>query len=89
MWWGRGQRGATPIVVGGTGFYLRWFVHGPPSTPRSKPEAQEKAHALLQEALQSAEALKGAPLTAEERWEEATSLVAILGDPVAADKCVS
>ena len=33
------QRGRTPIVVGGTGFYLRWYVHGKPNTPRSSHES--------------------------------------------------
>ena len=33
------QRGRTPIVVGGTGFYLRWYVHGKPNTPRSTHES--------------------------------------------------
>jgi len=29
------QRGKVPILVGGTGFYLRWYVHGRPQTPAS------------------------------------------------------
>eukprot|EP00884_Botryococcus_braunii_P023627 jgi/Botrbrau1/9949/Bobra.0012s0044.1 len=80
------QRGRVPIVVGGTGFYLRWYVHGPPTTPRSAPAAHDRAQALLNQAWQEAEIQKGAPLTLEERWEVATALVAKLGDPVAADK---
>ncbi len=43
-----------PVVVGGTGFYLRWYVHGRAETPASTPEAAEKAHQLLQEAWQRA-----------------------------------
>lgn len=82
------QRGRIPIVVGGTGFYLRWYVHGPPSTPRSAPDAQDRAQALLNQAWGEAETAKGAPLSPSERWEEATALVARLGDPAAAAKCV-
>lgn len=26
-------------MVGGTGFYLRWYVHGKPNTPRSTHES--------------------------------------------------
>jgi tRNA dimethylallyltransferase len=39
-----------PIVAGGTGFYLRWFVHGKPSTPASSPEAAAKALQLIGQA---------------------------------------
>lgn len=28
-----------PIVVGGTGFYLRWFTHGKAQGPKTTPEA--------------------------------------------------
>ena len=43
------QRGKTPIIVGGTGFYLRWFVHGKPNTPAANPEAAQKVSQLLQQ----------------------------------------
>ena len=36
-----------PIVVGGTGLYLRWFVHGRPSTPRSDDAMAAAAQAVL------------------------------------------
>ena len=45
------QRGKVPIVVGGTGLYLRWLVHGRPQTPKSEPwmaaRAQEALHQVL------------------------------------------
>lgn len=34
-------RGAVPIVVGGSGFYLHSFLYGPPSGPPSVPELRE------------------------------------------------
>jgi tRNA dimethylallyltransferase len=43
------QRGKTPIVVGGTGFYLRWFIHGKPSTPASSPATEAAALARLEQ----------------------------------------
>ncbi len=43
-----GQRGRVPIVVGGTGFYLRWYVHGKPSTPRSTKESAALAEQALE-----------------------------------------
>ena len=36
-----------PIVVGGTGFYLRWFVHGKPQTPTSTPESAQRVAGML------------------------------------------
>ncbi len=45
------QRGKVPIVVGGTGFYLRWFVFGKPATPQCTPELAAQADALLQEVV--------------------------------------
>lgn len=44
------QRGKTPIVAGGTGFYLRWFIYGKPRTPRSTPEGTAAAQETLDQA---------------------------------------
>ena len=41
------QRGKVPIVVGGTGFYLRWCIHGKPQTPATTPEAAQQVQTLL------------------------------------------
>jgi tRNA dimethylallyltransferase len=35
-------RGAVPIVVGGTGFYIHALIYGPPSGPPSEPEIRHK-----------------------------------------------
>src|SRR5208282_4855752 len=35
------NRGAVPIVVGGSGFYLHSFIYGPPSGPPSVPELRK------------------------------------------------
>jgi len=43
-------------VVGGTGFYLRWFVHGAPTAPASTPEAAAQVERMLAEAWQQAAA---------------------------------
>jgi tRNA A37 N6-isopentenylltransferase MiaA len=43
------SRGKVPIVLGGTGFYLRWFMFGKASTPASNPETGEKVQQLLQQ----------------------------------------
>ena len=36
------KRGQTPIVVGGTGFYLHALIYGPPEGPPASPEMREK-----------------------------------------------
>lgn len=41
------QRGRVPIVVGGTGLYLRWLIQGRPTTPKSDAASAEKAQAAL------------------------------------------
>ena len=43
------QRGKVPIVVGGTGFYLRWFIHGKPQTPASTPEGAATVSRFLEQ----------------------------------------
>ena len=39
------QRGKVPILVGGTGFYLRWYVHGRPQTPASTEASHQEGQA--------------------------------------------
>ncbi|KAI8466279.1 MAG: IPP transferase-domain-containing protein [Monoraphidium minutum] len=51
------RRGKVPIVVGGTGFYLRWFVLGKPQTPTSSPELMRRVHELVQELWDAAAAV--------------------------------
>ncbi|NGX50897.1 MAG: tRNA dimethylallyltransferase [Chlamydiae bacterium] len=36
------SRGRTPIIVGGTGFYLRALLYGPPEGPPASPEVRKK-----------------------------------------------
>lgn len=45
------QRGRVPIVVGGTGLYLRWLVHGRPHTPKSEPLMAARAQDALDQVL--------------------------------------
>ena len=42
-----------PIVVGGTGLYLRWLVGGKPATPPSDPEAAAAAKAAVKAAAEA------------------------------------
>lgn len=80
------QRGKFPIVVGGTGLYLRWLVQGRPQTPKSDAEMAGKAQQALDKVWTEAASHKGADLTSEEKWSSGTQLIASLGDPVAAER---
>jgi tRNA dimethylallyltransferase len=83
------QRGKTPIVVGGTGFYLRWFILGKPTTPAASAASEAAAAACLEEAYSAAAAAAGVPLAelgAEERWAAGVALVEALGDAGSAER---
>jgi tRNA dimethylallyltransferase len=43
------ERGKTPLVVGGTGFYLKALMYGLPLTPRSEPQARAALEQELRE----------------------------------------
>ncbi|EFJ29251.1 hypothetical protein SELMODRAFT_410898 [Selaginella moellendorffii] len=47
------SRGQVPIVVGGTGLYLRWYLNGKPGTPKESPEITAQVDAEVS-ALQKA-----------------------------------
>ena len=77
------DRGGTPLVVGGTGMWLRWFVHGRSAAPGSAPEARAAAEERLRKAY-SAAAPEGSPNTPEvedARWAAAAAVLAKAGDP--------
>lgn len=80
------QRGRVPIVVGGTGLYLRWLVHGRPQTPKSEPMMAARAQEALHQVWAEAEQSKGSQLTDKEQWEAGTALIAKSGDPAAAQR---
>ncbi|PRW59253.1 tRNA dimethylallyltransferase 9 [Chlorella sorokiniana] len=83
------RRGRTPIVVGGTGFYLRWFIHGKPATPGATPASEAAAHERLEQAYAEAAAAAGkaaADLAPEERWAAGCALIDALGDAASAER---
>lgn len=83
-------RGKTPIVVGGTGFYLKWLVSGRPSTPASTKESehvvQERLAACFEDKARAMGRASGDMLTPEEQWEVGVDLVRKLGDEETADR---
>jgi tRNA dimethylallyltransferase len=81
-------RGRTPVVVGGTGLYLRWLVWGRPSTPASDPAAEREALSRVEAARAGAAARLGLArpedLSESDAWAAATQCLADAGDPEAA-----
>jgi len=71
-------RGKTPIVVGGTGFWLRWYVQGRPTTPRSEKRSREEARRMIEEARDCGDE--------ERQWERAAALLTDAGDPETAER---
>ncbi|KAL2331371.1 hypothetical protein Fmac_018952 [Flemingia macrophylla] len=65
------DNGRVPIVVGGTGLYLRWFIYGKPDVPKASPEITSEAYQELAE------------LQRKEDWDAAVQLVVKAGDPKA------
>ncbi|KAE9585153.1 putative tRNA dimethylallyltransferase [Lupinus albus] len=65
------DNGRVPIVVGGTGLYLRWFIYGKPDVPKASPEVTSEVYLELAE------------LQRNEDWDAAVQLVVKAGDPKA------
>ncbi|KAL5564444.1 hypothetical protein UlMin_027608 [Ulmus minor] len=60
-----------PIVTGGTGLYLRWFIYGKPDVPKASEEVSAEVYSEL------------AHLQRYEDWDAAVQLVVKAGDPKA------
>lgn len=81
------QKGKTPVVVGGTGFYLRWYIYGKPNTPVSNEQLAAAARSRLDEAWEhAAAAADGGELTPQQKWQAGVNLIASLGDPESAEE---
>lgn len=79
------KRGKTPIVVGGTGFYLRWLIHGIPGTPKSTEQTSELARKSVRDALKQAQDELQRTLVEHEEWNIATQVLRDLGDAQSAE----
>ena len=85
-------REKVPIIVGGTGFYLRVFLYGPPQGPASIPEVrkhlEERMEALgceaLYERLQMLDPEYAKKITEHDKHKiiRALEIITILGEPV-------
>ncbi|CAN1307283.1 tRNA dimethylallyltransferase 9, partial [Linum perenne] len=67
------DRGSVPIVVGGTGLYLRWFIYGKPDVPQATVDVASEVHSELAE------------LQRNHDWGKAVQLLVKAGDPRAED----
>ncbi|KAL8131550.1 tRNA dimethylallyltransferase 9 [Apium graveolens] len=65
------ESGRVPIVTGGTGLYLRWYIYGKPDVPKSSPEIVAEVQAEISD------------LERDGDWDAAVQLVVQAGDPSA------
>lgn len=63
------DNGRVPIVSGGTGLYLRWYMYGKPNVPKASPDIAAEVCSEL------------ADLQRNEDWDAAVQLVVEAGDP--------
>ncbi|CAI5467554.1 unnamed protein product [Closterium sp. Yama58-4] len=62
------QRGGVPVVVGGTGLYLAWLLHGRPATPPSCPALERAVAGEIEAAVMLArQARRGRGSRGDER----------------------
>ncbi|KAK8935007.1 tRNA dimethylallyltransferase 9 [Platanthera zijinensis] len=63
------SKGKVPLVVGGTGLYLRWFIYGKPEAPAASVNVTSEVSSELTHFQE-----KG-------QWDEAVEVVVSAGDP--------
>ncbi|KAF5205666.1 tRNA dimethylallyltransferase, partial [Thalictrum thalictroides] len=65
------ENGRVPIVAGGTGLYLRWYIYGKPEVPKASPEIASEVRSELFDFQRRGD------------WDAAVQLVVKAGDPKA------
>ena len=78
-------RGRTPIVVGGTSFYLRWLLHGSPGTPRGDAASRRRAEEAVARGVAESLAAGREEDTEEGRWRAAAEVLRRAGDAESAE----
>ncbi|XP_028077284.1 tRNA dimethylallyltransferase 9 isoform X2 [Camellia sinensis] len=63
------NNGRVPIVTGGTGLYLRWYIYGKPDVPKASQEITSEVYSKL------------AHFQKDVDWDAAVQLVVKAGDP--------
>lgn len=84
------SRGKLPIVVGGTGFYLRMFIFGKPLGGQATADEAEQARRLIADAKEARARREGvavAELDAAAAWDACTAVLQDLGDSEGASRC--
>ena len=86
------SRGKLPIIVGGTGFYLRMFMFSKPLRGKTTAGDLQRARRLIDDAKSARARQQGvalADLTAAEAWTAGVSVIRDLGDPQGAERCAA
>ena len=85
-------RGRVPIVVGGTGFYLRTLMYGKPGGGSATDAESSRAEQLLADSKAQKAEEKGvalADLSKDDAWDAGIAVLRDLGDADSADRCCS
>ena len=78
-------RGRTPIIVGGTSFYLRWLLHGSPGTPKGDAQSRQRAVDAVARGIAERITAGDEEDTEEGRWRAATDVLRRSGDADSAE----
>jgi len=80
------QRGKVPLVVGGTSFYLQWFIYGKADTPKSTPQGEAAARAWLDTECAALAGELGRECTRDEVFDCGVAMVRGAGDEASAQR---
>ena len=86
------SRNKLPIVVGGTGFYLRMFIFGKSRGGAATADEEAEAVRLVEASVAARAAANGVArgdLEEGPAWEAGVQVLRDLGDEVGADRCAS
>eukprot|EP01024_Parvocaulis_polyphysoides_P033205 TRINITY_DN29585_c0_g1_i2.p1 TRINITY_DN29585_c0_g1~~TRINITY_DN29585_c0_g1_i2.p1 ORF type:complete len:236 (-),score=33.25 TRINITY_DN29585_c0_g1_i2:10-624(-) len=81
------KRGKTPLVVGGTGFYLRMYMYRRPETGEATPEIEAQVEQMLSRAFdRRKKELEVEQLSVKQKWEAGIDVLRKSGDNEAAER---
>eukprot|EP00873_Tetraselmis_striata_P009889 jgi/Tetstr1/430153/TSEL_019986.t1 len=80
------KRGKVPLVVGGTSFYLQWFIYGKADTPKSTPQGEAAARAWLDTECAALAGELGRECTRDEVFDCGVAMVRGAGDEASAQR---
>jgi tRNA dimethylallyltransferase len=86
------SRGKLPILVGGTGFYLRMFIFGKPKGGSPSRTEEQEVMRLIDVSKAARAIREGVPveqLSDQAAWEAGVQVLFDLGDTQSGERCTS